>query len=74
QQQQQQQQHIVTQSAPIVIHNNINTSLHQQLPIENIFDAGNSHVMNRLCEYDLIDLQNAHDGDYGYVLVYQDYL
>ncbi|CAF4558568.1 unnamed protein product [Rotaria socialis] len=34
----------------------------------------NSHVMNRLCEYDLIDLQNAHDGDYGYVLVYQDYL
>ncbi|CAF3015172.1 unnamed protein product [Rotaria socialis] len=74
QQQQQQQQHIVTQSAPIVIHNNINTSLHQQLPVENIFDAGNSHVMNRLCEYDLIDLQNAHDGDYGYVLVYQDYL
>ena len=30
--------------------------------------------MNRLCEYDLIDLQNAHDGDYGFVLVYQDYL
>ena len=30
--------------------------------------------MNRLCEYDLIDLQNAHDGDHGFVLVYQDYL
>ncbi|CAF4744594.1 unnamed protein product, partial [Rotaria socialis] len=34
----------------------------------------NTHVMNRLCEYDLIDLQNAHDGDHGFVLVYQDYL
>lgn len=38
------------------------------------FILGSSHVMNRLCEYDLIDLQNAHDGDYGFVLVYQDYL
>jgi hypothetical protein len=34
----------------------------------------NTHVMNRLCEYDLIDLQNAHDGDHGFVLVYQDYM
>ena len=30
--------------------------------------------MNRLCEYDLIDLQNAPDGDHRFVLVYQDYL
>ncbi|CAF0935745.1 unnamed protein product [Rotaria sordida] len=70
----QQQQHIVTQSSPIVLHNNTNTNLHQQQPVENIFDGTNTHVMNRLCEYDLIDLQNAHDGDYGFVLVYQDYL
>jgi len=33
------QQHIVTQSSPIVLHNNTNTSLHQQQPIENIFDG-----------------------------------
>jgi hypothetical protein len=71
-----QQRHIITQSSPIVLHNNINTSLHhqQQQPMENIFDGTNTHVMNRLCEYDLIDLQNAHDGDHGFVLVYQDYL
>ena len=86
------QQHLATPSPPIVLHNNTNSSLHQQQPIENIFDgsmsrtscpfhssvfsslAGNSHVMNRLCEYDLIDLQNAHDGDFGFVLVYQYYL
>ena len=77
QQQQQQAPHIVTQTSPIVLHNNSNSSLlhhHQQQPIENIFDGTNTHVMNRLCEYDLIDLQNAHDGDHGFVLVYQDYL
>jgi hypothetical protein len=53
----------------IILHN---TNLQQ--PMENIFDGSNTHVMNRLCEYDLIDLQNAHDGDHGFVLVYQDYL
>ena len=36
---QQQQQHIVTQSSPIVLHNNSNPSLHQQQPIENMFDG-----------------------------------
>jgi len=68
------QQHLATPSPPIVLHTNSNSSLHQQQPIENIFDGSNTHVMNRLCEYDLIDLQNAHDGDFGFVLVYQDYL
>jgi hypothetical protein len=34
-----QQQHIVTQSSPIILHNNTNTSLHQQQPMENIFDG-----------------------------------
>ncbi|CAF0955846.1 unnamed protein product [Adineta ricciae] len=72
--QQQQQQHLIPQSSPIILHNSTNPSLHQQQPVENIFDGANSHVMNRLCEYDLIDLQNAHDGDHGFVLVYQDYL
>ena len=33
------QQHIATPSPPIVLHNNTNTSLHQQLPVENIFDG-----------------------------------
>ncbi|CAF0929491.1 unnamed protein product [Rotaria sordida] len=68
------QQQITTPSPPIVLHNHTNPNLHQQQPIENIFDGTNTHVMNRLCEYDLIDLQNAHDGDHGFVLVYQDYL
>ena len=47
--------------------------LHRRRPLLLLLLA-NSHVMNRLCEYDLIDLQNAHDGDHGFVLVYQDYL
>ncbi len=36
-----QQRHIITQSSPIVLHNNINTNLHhqQQQPMENIFDG-----------------------------------
>ncbi|CAF1604202.1 unnamed protein product, partial [Rotaria magnacalcarata] len=34
-----QQQQIVTPSPPIVLHNHTNASLHQQQPIENIFDG-----------------------------------
>jgi len=72
--QQQVTQQLINPSIPMVLHNSTNPNLHQQQSIENIFDGTNTHVMNRLCEYDLIDLQNAHDGDHGFVLVYQDYL
>jgi hypothetical protein len=42
------QQHIVTQSSPIVLHNNTNTSLHhQQQPMENIFD-GSKEIKNNI--------------------------
>ena len=33
------QQHMATASPPIVLHSNTNASLHQQQPIENIFDG-----------------------------------
>jgi len=54
------QQQIATPSPPIVLHSTTNASHHQQQPIANIFDGTNTHVMNRLCEYDLIDVQKAH--------------
>ncbi|CAF0787964.1 unnamed protein product [Didymodactylos carnosus] len=69
----------VTSSAPISSTHSVdqhNTAIQQ---VYNSTAANPSyptvtHLMNRLCEYDMIDLQNAHDGEYFYVLVYQDYL